>query len=516
MLLRHSAAFTDKTGAIQLKTVKISEMMDSSGVAFGTSGARGLVSAMTDEVCAAYAAAFLSVISPSVTRVALGIDLRPSSTRIAAACASALQSRGITVDYCGALPTPALALYAQNECIPAIMVTGSHIPFDRNGIKFYRPDGEITKADELAIRDAIVQINWGAGVLPDVHPAAVQQFVQRYLDFFPEQHFKGMKLGVYEHSSVARDVLRQILEGLGAEVTSLGRTEEFVPIDTEAVAEVDIQRAKDWAVQHHFDAIISTDGDGDRPLISDETGAWLRGDIVGLITARYLGAKQVVVPVSCNTAIELCGAFETVLRTRIGSPYVIAGMEAAGSGVPSPQSSPVNGGGSEREKPSSIPTVVGFEANGGFLVGSHITRDGKSLAPLPTRDAVLPALAVLAAARELDGKVSTLMQDLPARYTASDRLQNFPVANSRNLILELTNDPQALQRYLAVDGAKQVDCNTTDGLRISFDNGEIVHLRPSGNAPELRCYCEAASEARAMQLVHAVLARIRDRSDGQE
>lgn len=479
-----------------MKTVKISEMMDSSGVAFGTSGARGLVSTMTDEVCAAYAAAFLSVISQSVTRVALGIDLRPSSPRIAAACASALQSREITVDYCGALPTPALALYAQNECIPAIMITGSHIPFDRNGIKFYRPEGEITKADELAIRDAIVQIDRGAVVLPDVHPAAVQQFVQRYLDFFPEQHFKGMRLGVYEHSSVARDVLRQILEGLGAEVTSLGRTEEFVPIDTEAVAEADIQRAKNWAAQHHFDAILSTDGDGDRPLISDETGSWLRGDIAGLICARYLGAKKVVVPVSCNTAIELCGAFETVLRTRIGSPYVIAGMEEVSCGVDD--------------------AVAGFEANGGFLLGTPLTRDGKSLAPLPTRDAILPALAVLAAARELDGRVSTLMQDLPARYTASDRLQNFPVTSSRNLILELTNDPQALQRYLAVDGAKQVDCNTTDGLRISFDNGEIVHLRPSGNAPELRCYCEAASEARAIQLVHTVLARIRDRSDGKE
>ncbi|MDO8350778.1 MAG: phosphomannomutase [Gallionella sp.] len=487
-----------------MKTVKISEVMDSSGVAFGTSGARGLVSAMTDEVCAAYAAAFLAVVKQSfnVTRIALGTDLRPSSPRIAAACAAALHSQGIEVDYCGALPTPALALYAQNQGIPAIVVTGSHIPFDRNGIKFYRPDGEITKADELAIADAVVELNTVSGELPAVNSAALEQFVQRYLDFFPAQHFAGMKLGVYEHSSVARDVLRQILEGLGAEVTSLGRTEEFVPIDTEAVAEIDIQRGKDWATQHHFDAIISTDGDGDRPLISDETGAWLRGDIVGLICARYLKAKKVVVPVSCNTAIELCSAFETVLRTRIGSPYVIAVMQ--NNMMPPPQPYPVNGG------ELSNPAIVGFEANGGFLVGSHFARDGRKLEPLPTRDAVLPALAVLAAAREVNGKVSSLMQGLPARYTASDRLQNFPVANSRQLILELTNDPQALQRYLAPGDAKQVDCNTTDGLRISFDNGEIVHLRPSGNAPELRCYCEAASEARAMQLVHTVLARIRD------
>ncbi len=509
-----------------MKTVVIRDVMNSSGVAFGTSGARGLVSAMTDEVCAAYAAAFLSVVRQSfkVTRIALGIDLRPSSPRIAAACAAALLDAGILVDNCGALPTPALALYAQNEGIPAIMVTGSHIPFDRNGIKFYRPDGEITKSDELAIADATVELNEVSGDLPEVNPAAVEQYVQRYLDFFPAQHFAGLHLGVYEHSSVARDVLRNILEGLGAKVTSLGRTEEFVPIDTEAVAEVDILKGRQWAQAHHFDAIISTDGDGDRPLISDETGAWLRGDIVGLICARYLGAQKVVVPVSCNTAIELCGAFETVLRTKIGSPYVIAGMQQVSSPLinplpladepPSPRplatlSPPASGRGGEREKQLSIPAVVGFEANGGFLVGSRVTNDGKILEPLPTRDAVLPALAVLAAARERQVKVSALMQDLPARYTASDRLQDYPVATSRQLILELTNDPQALQRYLAPDDVKPVDCNTTDGLRITFDNGEIVHLRPSGNAPELRCYCEAATQTRAMQLVQTVLAKIR-------
>lgn len=476
-----------------MKTITIRNVMESSGVAFGTSGARGLVSQMTDEVCSAYAAAFLAVVRQSfnVDRIALGIDLRPSSPRIAAACAAAIREQGVAVDYCGALPTPALALYAQTQGIPAIMVTGSHIPFDRNGIKFYRPDGEITKADELAIAGATVQLAGdGEQPLPVADTAALDQFVRRYLDFFPTGCFSGLHLGVYEHSSVARDVLRRILEGLGAEVVSLGRTEEFVPIDTEAVAEVDVQRGKQWAAEHHFDAIISTDGDGDRPLISDETGTWLRGDIVGLICSRYLGARKVVIPVSCNTAIELSGSFETVRRTRIGSPYVIAGMQAVSSG--------------------SDDAVVGFEANGGFLVGSRFERAGKKLAPLPTRDSILPALAVLAAAREHNGKVSALLRDLPARYTASDRLQEFPVARSKQLLEELVNDQQALLKYLAPDQGKPVGTDTTDGLRITFDNGDIVHLRPSGNAPELRCYCESSTQERAMQLVQQVLAQIRN------
>lgn len=468
-----------------MQTIQIRQLMDSSGVTFGTSGVRGLVSAMNNDVCAAYAAAFLSVTRRSfkVTRIAIGIDLRPSSPRIAAACAAILQDQGVQIDYCGALPTPALALYAQNEAIPAIMVTGSHIPFDRNGIKFYRPDGEISKNDEQAIIDAVVTVNDTTGLLPPLNPTALEQYVQRYLDFFPPLYLNGMNLGVYEHSSVARDALRSILEGLGARVTSLGRCDEFVPIDTEAVAEVDVQRGRVWQALHNFDAIISTDGDGDRPLISDETGTWLRGDIVGLICARYLGAKKVVVPVSCNTAIELSHCFETVVRTRIGSPYVIAGMQ---------QFNPDDG-------------VAGFEANGGFMTGSIFTRDGKKLEPLPTRDAVLPALAVLAAAKASNVNISTLLQDLPARFSASDRLQNYPVEQSRQLIEQFSREPQRL----VSNGAKPVDRNITDGLRITFDNGEIIHLRPSGNAPELRCYCEAATMQRAMQLVQTTLAGIK-------
>ena len=45
----------------------------------------------------------------------------------------------------------------------------------------------------------------------------------------------------------------------------------------------------------------------------------------------------------------------------------------------------------------------------------------------------------------------------------------------------------------------------TDGLRLTFANEEVIHLRPSGNAPELRCYAEADTESRAGELVSLVL-----------
>jgi phosphomannomutase len=83
--------------------------------------------------------------------VATAIDNRPSSYAMDKACASALQQLDINVIYHGVVPQFALAYVAQEGAIPAIMVTGSHILFDRNGLKFCRPDGEVSKAGEQVI-----------------------------------------------------------------------------------------------------------------------------------------------------------------------------------------------------------------------------------------------------------------------------------------------------------------------------------------------------------------------------
>ena len=64
--------------------------------------------------------------------------------------------------------------------------------------------------------------------------------------------------------------MHRFFESLGAEVIRIGRSDEFVPIDTEAVEEEDKAKARYWSVKYRLDAIFSTDGDGDRPLVADE------------------------------------------------------------------------------------------------------------------------------------------------------------------------------------------------------------------------------------------------------
>ncbi|WP_045460529.1 phosphomannomutase [Vibrio hyugaensis] len=465
-----------------------SEVLGASGVQFGTSGARGLVTQFTPDVCAAFTHAFVASMRNNFTfnQMAVAIDNRPSSPAMAKSVIQALTDAGIDAVYYGVVPTPALAFTAMQDNMPCIMVTGSHIPFDRNGIKFYRPDGEITKADEQAILTEKVDFS-AINYLPEltINFRAAELYRARYTDLFDADLLAGKRIGIYEHSSAGRDIYHGLFESLGAEVISLERTDEFVPIDTEAVAESDKEKARSWSKKYNLDFIFSTDGDGDRPLVADENGEWLRGDILGLLCSQALQVDALAVPVSCNTIIAESPEFEAVSKTRIGSPYVIAEFS---------------------ELAKTYKRIAGFEANGGYLLGSNVLVNGKSLKALPTRDAVLPALMLLSLAKT--SSIKSLVGQLPQRFTHSDRIQKFPTEKSLAILEHGKMNPEELLLKLGFTDLKVESINTTDGLRLSLTNDVIIHLRPSGNAPELRCYAEAASFDTAKALVNSVLLRV--------
>ena len=449
---------------------------------FGTSGLRGLVRELTDPLCAGYVRAFLQAV-PHHGRLMIGRDLRPSSARIAATVADTAASLGLTVFDCGEVPTPALALAAMAAGAPSVMVTGSHIPADRNGLKFYTATGEITKADEAAILAGFHETPPGATARPEDASTARAAYAARYTGAYGTA-LSGLSVGVYQHSSVARDLLVEVLEALGATVTPLGRSDQFIPVDTEAVGAGTRKMLADWAEGGGYDAIVSTDGDADRPLVTDATGRVIPGDVIGTLSALALGAGTVVTPVSSNTMIEATGAFAATLRTRIGSPFVIAAMEA---------------------QPDDA-TTVGFEANGGFLLGFAAQGPGGPLPPLMTRDAFLPIIATLAGIARQGKTLADLVAALPARHTASDRLEEVPTDWSLAFVAGLSDDPARRAAFFGGAGESAID--RTDGLRIGLADGTIVHLRPSGNAPELRCYAEAGDAATATALVADTLARI--------
>ena len=508
--------------------VTMQEVMKESGVAFGTSGARGLVTAMTDRVCYVYARSFIKYCETCYKcehTIAIAGDLRPSTERILKALVKAGEDSSWKVVYCGRIPSPAIALYGIDKKLPTIMVTGSHIPADRNGIKFNHPQGEISKKDEQGIVSQSVDFDElifdGAGMLksapelPTVEAEAEENYLKRYPAFFGSKALLGLTIGVYQHSAVGRDIVVKVLESLGAIVKPFARSETFIPVDTEAIRKEDEELAREFAHKDFVDAIFSTDGDSDRPLLADDTGMWLRGDVLGILAAQALGIQRIATPVSCNTSLEKSGSFEKICRTRIGSPYVIAGMESL------------------VDSADPAVSVAGYEANGGFLLQTDLTRDfaerdssgnetrvTRTLPALPTRDALLPMLAVMVRVREERMCVVDLLKKLPKRFTLSDRLKEFPTETSKAKLAEIREQKLGKKLFGALTAKPSrfakpdangnmpapfhgdiVSIDETDGYRMEFDSGDIVHLRPSGNAPEFRCYVETGDKERSAELL---------------
>ncbi|MCX9039738.1 phosphomannomutase, partial [Citrobacter portucalensis] len=320
-------------------------------------------------------------------------------------------------------------------------------------------------------------------VLPQINEMAVEEYIKRYVSIFPSNLLEGKRIGIYEHSSAGRDIYKHIFKKLGATVVSLGRSDFFVPIDTEAVSHKDCKKAVDWSRCHQLDAIFSTDGDGDRPLLADNNGQWLRGDVLGLLCSLALKIEAVATPINCNSMIEIIDSFPLVHRTKIGSPFVLESIASLKS-----------------KKYIS----AGFEANGGFILASAVEYKGKIIDSLPTRDALLPAIVVLASAYDKKINISTLISSLPRLFTASDRLQNFSKETSKSYLAMLQKEPSVYLTFIGND--KQVkDVNLMDGIRITYSDNRVIHVRASGNAPELRCYCESYSLEDATELVRAVL-----------
>lgn len=233
------------------------------------------------------------------------------------------------------------------------------------------------------------------------------------------------------------------------------------------------------------------------------------------MAARALGAEAAAVPVSVSDAVESTGL--RTERTRIGSPWVIAAMKA------------MEAGGARK--------VVGWEANGGFLVGSGWESQG--LPPLWTRDAVLPLLLALAEGRRVGG-LPQLFEALPARFRAAGLLDAVP-PEVGHAILDRFSRPggtrgarfrgrpawldqdgterppsdhpeawDALQAELThafsawgVQGIARADW--LDGIRVETAAGQVLHVRPSGNAPQLRLYVTASDPSQAETLLQAGL-----------
>jgi phosphomannomutase len=441
---------------------------------FGTSGLRDEDSKLTDMQVYISTKGFLNYISKkekkedinliNFDKVALAGDFRPSTNRIFLAVAIAIIEAGYEVDFCGKIPTPTLSLWGFTNNIPSIMVTGSHIPYGQNGIKFNNKNGEVLKEDENAILEEITKIredeykksykdsmfekngffkeiikmNQEQKILFILSKNSISEnrinflaeklYIKRYKDAFGKI-LEGEKVVFYQQTAVGRELIPKVFESLGAQVfreDKLDEKNEFIALDTEDMNEWILEKMANLAVKNNCCICITTDGDSDRPAVlfvkkgingkpSYKNGKleyhYIKGDKLNVMAALLFKPDFIAAPISLNhkTLELLIKNGVEVKLTKIGSPHVIKAMHdrlKIEKDINEKNNIFVN----EIDLLEKI-CLYGFEVNGGGILGSSKPlieeifneveeRGNGKLRNLPTRDSVFPIICVLVLAKK--------------------------------------------------------------------------------------------------------------------
>jgi len=417
-------------------------------------------------------------------------------------------------------------------------------------------------ARAVSIMKDISDINLKAGEMYET------RYIDAFTNADGTTCFNGEHIGFWQHTAVGRELIPRVMERLGLKVHRKGLTNIWdMAVDTEDIKPNVAAKARELAQEAKKEAkdqgsrsigFATVDGDSDRPGMFTEGGEFIYGDKLDYLACEYLHNQNpdrdmyVVVTASVSEAVirkieSMTSAVSKVhvVKVPIGSPYVVKQMEDISA-----------------DNPNAI--VIGFERNGGFLTQTDIPlKNGKVLRALPTRDALLPLLCAFAIAAKEKRTISELVAERFSaefesyswsglvdnatneteyaakwceKYTAplgQAIMRDFTppksvdameiifdgdtvsyktfggrtVTATPELVISMKDIRTRLKKYFndGIVPANIVRINYIDGVRIYFGNGEIIHMRPSGNAPQWRIYAEAATLARTKDLIETRL-----------
>ncbi|SIS79082.1 phosphoglucosamine mutase [Roseivivax lentus] len=316
---------------------------------FGTDGVRGTANTypMTAELALMIGAAagrYFRRERTGVHRVVIGKDTRRSGYMFESALTAGLCSTGMNVMLLGPVPTPAVGLLTPSmRADLGIMISASHNPAEDNGIKFFGPDGfKLSDEAEREI-EALVE----AGVAPAQAGNIGRakriddgrfRYQERVKSSFPQgMRLDGMKIVIDCANGAAHRAAPEILWELGAEVIAMGISPDGYNIN-DGCGSTQPQAAAARVVAEGADLGICLDGDADRVVLIDETGAVADGDqIMALMAARWaeedrLRGGTLVATVMSNLGLErfLQARGLTLMRTGVGDRYVVEAMRRGG------------------------------------------------------------------------------------------------------------------------------------------------------------------------------------------
>jgi phosphoglucosamine mutase len=323
------------------------------GRLFGTDGVRGVANAdLTPDLAFAIGRAGAAVLAADAARdrpILVGRDTRLSGTMLEAAVAAGIASVGRDAVALDVVPTPGVALATVRFGAAAgVMISASHNPIEDNGIKFFGPDGfKLDDAREDAIESALADTD----ALPRPTHAAVgivrrnPKLAELYVDALVAGggDLGGLTVVVDAAYGAAYDAGPRSLRALGATVETLHAQDDGSRINV-ACGSTDlsslVRRVGEVAAERPKAHVLGVafDGDADRALFVDETGAIVDGDRVMLVLAREKKARgalendTVVGTVMSNIGLERALRAEGIAleRASVGDRYVLAAMRERG------------------------------------------------------------------------------------------------------------------------------------------------------------------------------------------
>jgi phosphomannomutase/phosphoglucomutase len=426
---------------------------------FGTNGIRGDAQKLfTDEFCFDIGVSFGKFLLKENKKgeVAVGMDPRESSERIKS---SLLQGFSTTASWKfldeGIIPTPCLNYFLKKKGLAGgIMISGSHIKKELNGIKFFVNEEEITKVHEKEIERIYYQSKEEQQYLPQkINLKKEQEAWKTYFNLLfnlAKPPYPSWKIVVDAGNGTQSLIIPKLLEKLRFTVVKINCNlgKGLVVRDME-VSDSFGEMAQ--IVKNEKATFgIALDSDGDRAAFFDEEGRSIPGEYSCSLIAQDSPTKIIVTPINSSSVVEHIG--KKVIRTKVGVLYVVQAMKKFGA-------------------------QYGFEANGG----------GISAEIFYGRDGGTTLIKMLNLLKRKNKALSKLFNNLP----------------QFSIIKKKVDCPRKLNKIIlkkAEESFKGIRIEKIDGLKIWVDKNSWILFRPSGNAPEFRVFSEAKTEKEARNL----------------
>jgi phosphomannomutase/phosphoglucomutase len=428
---------------------------------FGTSGIRGPADTLfTEQFCFDIGRTFVKFLEKyyKTGPIAVGIDPRDSSPRIKKQLFKGLATTNLELFDEGIAPVPSMNWLIKNtEIIAGIIVTGSHISPELNGVKFYAHDEEVSAEDQKNIESLYKELK-EKEKLPSLEAKTKQE--SRARDLYSKMLFEMIrdplpkwKVAVDCANGSQSIVVPALLRKLGLDVVEVNcdTEKDFIARDTDTDDKAEVEELKKVVVKENCDFGIAYDGDGDRVIFIDEKGQFVQGEYSCSLIAKDSPGDTVITPISSSQVVDTIG--KKIIRTKVGSPYVVGKMK-------------------EHKAP------FGFEPNGGAISAEIMyTRDGGST-----------TMKILTLYSKFDGNFSSMIAQLPKFYMLRTKVDYKWELKGK--ILE-----EAKKRF------KGIKVEEIDGLKIWVDDQSWILFRSSQNAPEFRVFAESAVEDKAKTLL---------------